>query len=155
MHALGANSLLRAAEGDCIVARVDDAIGHGDVAARVDVDSVRVEHPDGIVDLDAAYLGVFTSEKVTAPARRILDGDVQNLDVLGLDKADKLTGAHFFLVLEDTFAVAPTPKLVGRSFLFVNEGMTVSVDCAKTRDCAILDLVRYNEVLTDPLFTGN
>ena len=155
MHALGENSLLRAAEGDCIVARVDDAIGHGDVAARVDVDSVRVEHPYGIVDLDAAYLRVFAAEEVTAPAGGVDDVDVLDFNVLRFDKADELTGAHFFLVSDDTFAVTPAPESVGRSVLSVNEGVAVAVDSAESRDGAILNFVRNYEVLADPFLTRN
>ena len=81
--------LLASTESNGVVARINDAIGNCNVSACININTVRIKHPDGIFDIDSAHLNVLASEEVAAPAWRVLDGYILHFDVGRFDKADK------------------------------------------------------------------
>ena len=153
MHVLVFEPLLGAAEGDGIVAGVDYTVGYRDVAACIDVDSVGVEHPNGILHLNAADLHKFASENEATPAGGVDYGYICYPDVSAFNEANELSGALFFLVTQDAYAVTPTEiSLIGEVSLGY-KGVAVSVDLAKTGNGAVVDLMRDYKVFSDPLLT--
>ena len=88
-----------AADGDAIIARIDDAIGYGYVAAAVDINAVAVEEGGGIAGLETADGYVFTAVEEASPAGLIADGDIFHQNALTLDEAQELTGTAELIVL--------------------------------------------------------
>ena len=63
------DSVLTAPQGDGIVACLNDAVRYRNIPAGIDINAIRVQHPDGIFDLNAPDLHIFTAKQEATPAR--------------------------------------------------------------------------------------
>jgi hypothetical protein len=93
MHILIFDPLLGGTERDRIVSRIDNAIGHRNITACINVNAVGIQHPDWILYRNPTHLHVFASVNKTSPARRVYKRYITYLYIFRFNKADHLTGA--------------------------------------------------------------
>ena len=141
-----------AADGDGVIAGIDDTVGNGDEAAGVDVDAVTVAVIGRTEDLDTANRCHITAVEEQTPAGQIAQSHIGDGDILGFHEANKLAGAQLFFVLGNRQAIAPA--VVGEMPGIAHEGIAAAVQNAGAGEGNIGLLHAEQQVLAHPFFGG-
>ena len=88
--------VLAALDADAVVAHVEAAVAHDDVAARFDVDAVAVLRIGGVAHRHSVDRQVAAEQRVDVPRRRVLEHDALQQDVLAVDQTDHHRAQEIF-----------------------------------------------------------
>lgn len=140
------------ANGDGVVARINNAVADGDKTATVDINAVGVGVGAVVEHVQTAHLNVIAAVEEAAPAGGVLNADILNADMGAFHKADKLSRTQGLLVFGQGKTVSPqkTPMFFG----LVIKQMSVAVDDTAACDGNVFAAKCNDQVLAHPFLVG-
>ena len=164
-HAIGNGDVFRldllilqplsvAAQGDTVIAGFDHAIRNRHIAAGVDIDTVGIEHIDGIMNLDAPDIDKPAAVEEHRPAAGPSDCNILHIHMAALDKGYQLAGTHT-RGRGDSGNTAAPPEPPGMLQHILHEGIAIAIQDAKAGDGNMLQLMGDDQMLAQPVFTGD
>lgn len=143
-----------AANGNAIIAAVNDAVGYGHIPAAIQIQTVRVLQIQGVEGFIPPNRHILATVEEGRPAAGVPHGDIVQADMLTFYKYDELAGTQLFRVLAFIRAGTPPEPLVIFKIV-VYESVAVAIHRAKAGNGHIFCLMSNDQMLTHPIFRGN
>ena len=137
------------AQGQGVITCLDNAIGHRDVAAQIDVNPVAVQECWGIKDFDAVNDHIFAAIDEQRPIWGILESYILDQKIGAFCEHDHLSGTLLLFILYNGKSFRPIAICIEPGefqLVFQEEAMAISLDASKSGDRGAVSLESDNKV---------